>query len=46
MIKDEDIRNKLKEIDEHIKKEYVEGHPEIKNELLIEGHVNLVCERR
>jgi len=21
-------------------------HPEIKNELLIEGHVNLVCERR
>jgi hypothetical protein len=27
MIKDEDIQSKLKEIDEHIRKEYIEGHP-------------------
>lgn len=27
MIRDDDIRDKLKEIDEHIKKEYVESHP-------------------
>ena len=28
MIRDEDIRNKLKELDEHIRKEYIEAHPE------------------
>ncbi len=28
MIRDDDIRNKLKEIDEHIRKEYVETHPQ------------------
>jgi len=27
MIRDDDIRSKLKEIDDHIKKEYVDGHP-------------------
>ena len=27
MIKDKDIQNKLKEIDEHIRKEYIESHP-------------------
>lgn len=27
MIRDEDIRDKLKELDEHIRKEYIEGHP-------------------
>ncbi|MHB1867377.1 MAG: ISNCY-like element ISFac3 family transposase, partial [Nitrososphaerales archaeon] len=27
MIRDDDIRSKLKEIDDHIKKEYVEDHP-------------------
>jgi transposase len=27
MISDDDIRNKLKELDEHIRKEYVEAHP-------------------
>lgn len=27
MIKDEDIRDKLKEIDEHIRKEYIESPP-------------------
>src|ERR1700694_487286 len=28
MIRDEDIRNKLKELDDHIRKEYIETHPE------------------
>ena len=28
MIRDDDIRNKLKELDDHIRKEYIEGHPE------------------
>jgi transposase len=28
VIKDDDVRNRLKEIDEHIRKEYVESHPE------------------
>jgi transposase len=28
MIKDDDIRNRLKEIDEHIREEYIESHPE------------------
>ena len=28
MIRDDDIRNKLKELDEHIRKEYVETHPQ------------------
>jgi hypothetical protein len=27
MIRDEDIQNKLKEIDERIRKEYIESHP-------------------
>ncbi len=27
MIRDEDIRDKLKEIDEHVRKEYIESHP-------------------
>jgi hypothetical protein len=27
VVKDEDIRGKLKEIDEHIRKEYIESHP-------------------
>lgn len=27
MIRDEDIRDKLKELDEHIRKEYIESHP-------------------
>lgn len=28
MIRDEDIRNTVKELDEHIRKEYIESHPE------------------
>ncbi len=28
MIRDEDVRNKVKELDEHIRKEYIEAHPE------------------
>jgi transposase len=28
VIKDDDIRNRLKEIDEHIRQEYIESHPE------------------
>jgi transposase len=28
MIRDEDIRSKLKELDNHIRKEYIESHPE------------------
>jgi len=28
MIRDEDIRDKLKELDDHIRKEYIESHPE------------------
>jgi hypothetical protein len=27
MIRDEDIRDKPKELDEHIRKEYIESHP-------------------
>src|SRR5712692_11815783 len=27
MIRDDDIRSKLKELDEHIRKEYIESHP-------------------
>ena len=27
MIRDEDVRSKLKELDEHIRKEYIEAHP-------------------
>lgn len=28
MIRDDDIRNTVKEIDQHIRKEYIESHPE------------------
>jgi hypothetical protein len=32
MIRDEDIRGRLKELDEHIRKEYIEAHPEKKRD--------------
>jgi len=40
MIKDEDIRRTVKELDEHIRKEYMESHPKEKEERGTGGHTS------